>query len=235
MTSVFTHRARDPRVLAAVLLVLIVAVGFSDLRFATMATHAPRGLVRIGQVASDFGLSGYMFALSAAIIAVACWARSTAWGQERRRRLALAIERAAYFFATIGVSGLLAQLIKHVVGRGRPVMLEAFGAFHFDPISWRNALASFPSGHSTTVFAAAVALGFIFPRARAAWFVAAVLIAASRVVVGAHYPSDVVAGAALGASVAYALAHVFARRSICFDATSPTLRVKRFAGPVSCT
>ncbi len=110
-------------------------------------------------------------------------------------------------------------------------MLEGVGAFHFDPVSWKNALASFPSGHSTTVFAAAVALGFIFPRARAAWLVAAVVIAASRVLVGAHYPSDVVAGAALGACVAYLLAWVFARRSICFDATSPTLRIKQVAGP----
>lgn len=229
MTYIFAHRGRDPRVLAAILLVLILVVALSDVRFATMAAHAPHGLVRIGQVASAFGLSGYMFAVSAATVAVACWARTTAWGRERRRQLTLTAERAVYFFAAIGVSGLLVQLIKHVVGRGRPGMLEGFGAFHFDPISWRNALASFPSGHATTVFAAAVALGFIVPRARAAWFIAAAVIATSRVVVGAHYPSDVVAGAALGASVAYLTAQVLARRSICFDATSPTLRVKQVA------
>ena len=46
-------------------------------------------------------------------------------------------------------------------------------------------IASFPSGHATTAFAALVAIGVMFPRARPLLWVYALLIAASRIVVSA--------------------------------------------------
>ncbi len=227
---------RDPKILLLILLCLLVLASFSDARVAAIAAHTPYGLVRVGLIVTAFGLSGYMYALSAAVAIGALGARASDWGRARRLQLTLIAERAIYFFAAIGASGILAQVVKHIVGRARPQLLPELGAFHFDPLSFRTVLASFPSGHSTNVFAAAVALSFIFPRARVVWFVLAGLIAASRVLVGAHFPSDVVGGATLGASVAYLTAHVFARRSIAFDATSPTLRMKQVApaaGPAS--
>ena len=60
---------------------------------------------------------------------------------------------------------------------------------------------SFPSGHSTTAFAAATVLGAWFPRFRPAFYVLAALIAWSRVVVGVHYPLDVLGGAVLGTAL----------------------------------
>lgn len=61
---------------------------------------------------------------------------------------------------------------------------------------------SFPSGHTLHAVAYAILLGWHFPVA--AWVLApyAVLVALSRVVLGLHYPSDVLAGAATGAAVA---------------------------------
>ena len=67
------------------------------------------------------------------------------------------------------------------------------------PFSWRPAYASLPSGHATTAFAALVAIGAIFPQARALMWIYAVLIALSRVIITAHHPSDVIAGAIVGA------------------------------------
>lgn len=65
---------------------------------------------------------------------------------------------------------------------------------------------SFPSGHATTSFACAATLArFVSRRVAVAFFALAALIAFSRVYVGAHYPSDVVAGALLGLALARAL------------------------------
>jgi undecaprenyl-diphosphatase len=73
-----------------------------------------------------------------------------------------------------------------------------------------------PSGHTTTAFAALVAIGAIFPQARALMWIYAVLIALSRVVVTAHHPSDVIAGAVLGAAGAYLVRNWFAARRLGF-------------------
>ena len=63
---------------------------------------------------------------------------------------------------------------------------------------------SFPSGHSTYAFMAAFILSAFFGR-KHLFFLAAALIAFSRVYVGVHYPSDAISGAALGLGIGYLL------------------------------
>jgi len=62
----------------------------------------------------------------------------------------------------------------------------------------RKSDASFPSDHASAAFAIAVAVALIDPLVGAVFVVAALLIAAGRVVIGEHYPGDVLAGAAVG-------------------------------------
>jgi undecaprenyl-diphosphatase len=73
-----------------------------------------------------------------------------------------------------------------------------------------------PSGHATTAFAAAVALGALWPRARPLLWIYAVTIALSRVIIAAHYPSDVIAGAFVGGFGALILRNFFAARRLGF-------------------
>ena len=122
----------------------------------------------------------------------------------------------AFIFVGVGLPGLLANLIKRVIGRGRPEFLEQFG-----PLSFQNFLndwtyQSFPSGHATTGFAVCFVLSFIAPR----WFpwllILAIAISLSRIVVGAHYPTDALGGALVGTLGAYFVRNVFAARGWVF-------------------
>jgi undecaprenyl-diphosphatase len=93
---------------------------------------------------------------------------------------------------------------------------SSLGPFAYEPFSWRPQYASLPSGHTLTAFAALVAIGALFPRARPFLWAFALLIAVSRIVVTAHYASDVIAGAAVGAFGALWVRDWFARRRLGF-------------------
>jgi membrane-associated phospholipid phosphatase len=99
---------------------------------------------------------------------------------------------------TVAVSYAANQAIKFVVRRHRP---ELDG---LPPLTPTVTQLSFPSAHATTSFAAARAYAGLAP----AWalYAAAAAVAVSRPYLGVHFPSDVIAGAALGTAVAEVLA-----------------------------
>jgi undecaprenyl-diphosphatase len=126
-----------------------------------------------------------------------------------RRRLPLtALAAGVAVLLGSGASGA----IKELVGRARPPLANP------DVIALSVAphTPSFPSGHATTAFAAAAAVGAFHPRLRVPLFGLAVLVGLSRVYLGVHYALDVVAGAALGIalglSVAWAVRRLLERR-----------------------
>jgi membrane-associated phospholipid phosphatase len=96
--------------------------------------------------------------------------------------------------ACIGLTVVETYAIKNLVRRPRPYTRLTMEK-HADASSW-----SFPSGHTSTAFAAATALTLEYPRWQVA--VPAFLFASasgySRMRLGVHYPSDVLVGAALG-------------------------------------
>src|SRR5262249_47997981 len=108
----------------------------------------------------------------------------------------------ALLVPTFIVGGLLTHVTKVVLGVPRPAGTSLLPQMHVIGSASR-ASVSMPSGHSVTAAAMAALLCLVVPRARATLLVpllalAAVMIGGSRVVVGAHWPSDVLVGLGLG-------------------------------------
>jgi len=122
--------------------------------------------------------------------------------------------RAGFVFVTVAVPGILADIMKPVFARARPVLLFRENLYGF---TWGSPHAnawSFPSGHSITVTALAIALYAIYPPAWPAYAVLALAVMASRVILDAHYLSDVVAGFYIGAAFALAFCAAAKRRQL---------------------
>jgi membrane-associated phospholipid phosphatase len=127
--------------------------------------------------------------------------------------------RAAALMLLTGVPALLNCFSKWVFGRARPFRLVGpmteYAPFEphwfiggFPGLLTHTNLA-FPSGHSCTAFATAAALAILWPRWRWAFYGVAAVVAIERVAENAHYVSDVIAGAGLGAFVVHLIARLF--------------------------
>ena len=145
-----------------------------------------------------------------------------------------------FLFLTIAGSGIIVLTLKQLAGRARPKHLETLGIDYFDPMRFEASFTSFPSGHSVTIAAVATVLVLRLPKFKAVLVILALLIGLSRVMVGAHYPSDVIIGLTLGALFTLFLARMFATKNIGFrvrrngpiETGLPIRRILRGASPM---
>lgn len=104
--------------------------------------------------------------------------------------------------ASAAVSLTVGAVLSHLVDRARPFVADPGGIHMFG----RHAAdAGFPSDHATASFAIATAILLRNRRWGAVAMALATVLALTRVAIGVHYPTDVLAGAALGATAALAL------------------------------
>jgi len=161
-----------------------------------MNARASPGLTRLALSLTQLG-SWTVVAVTGLVVSAFLWIHG------ERRAVAL------LWVALVGVT-FLSALLKDLFGRERPAVFE-----------WRTPYAggrSFPSGHSMNAMVAYTVFAFLIARLasspalrRATFLVAAALITLvglSRIYLGVHYPSDVIAGFATG--FAWAMACVFA-------------------------
>jgi len=106
----------------------------------------------------------------------------------------------------VGVFGasLISTGVKRILGRVRP---NRENAGKFLGFTWRhdNSRESFPSSHSAAAVAMAVVLAQLYPPAAIVFWTLALICAGLRYLMDAHWPSDVLAGVALGHGLALAL------------------------------
>ncbi len=210
----------------AAILFLMVAV---DAAVTRSVSHLPRWVVSVFDEITDYGKSGWflwplgiLFLLLAALPPVL-----TPFSQ---RVLASIMVRVGFLFTAIAVPSLFVTIVKRMIGRARPYVGGSLDPLLFDPFAWVPAYAGMPSGHATTAFAVMVAFGTLWPRARTVLLLYALLIIISRVVLVAHYPSDVLAGALVGIVGAVLVRRYFAQRHLGF-AIGPDGRVREYPGP----
>jgi len=116
---------------------------------------------------------------------------------------------AAALSAGLGLT--VAKLLSELVDRARPFVADPQGVHLF---SGHAADPGFPSDHATAAFAIATAVVLRKRRAGLVALAAAAVLSIGRVAIGVHYPSDVLAGAAIGGAAALALWLPPARRRV---------------------
>jgi len=229
------HEVATPNLaqIAVLTLVAVVAVIATMALFDAWAIEHARRLPEALRVAvgrfTDLGKSGwFLWPIGIILAAVVIFDSPTAPRFARQVLAAWAV-RLGFVFTAIALPSLFDTIIKRLIGRSRP-FVDGLDVWAYHPLSWHPKFASFPSGHATTAFAALVAIGAILPQARALLWIYAVLIGLSRVVITAHHPSDVIAGAIVGTVGALLVRHWFAARGLGF-LVRPDGTVQAMPGP----
>jgi membrane-associated phospholipid phosphatase len=208
---------------------------FLDRRMIGAAAAEPDWIFGLFDDLTGFGTSDWWL-VPIALLLLAIAARATpplprpAMPHLSRRVLVAFTVRLGFVFAAIALPGLFVTVVKRLIGRARPFVGGDADPFLYLPFGWRPDYASLPSGHATNVFAALVAVGLVWPRARGVMLIYALIIAASRVIVLAHHPSDVIAGALVGTVGALLVRDWFAARRLAF-VMEPDGRVRALPGP----
>ena len=167
------------------------------------------------RILTDFGKDEYVLSALAVLLVVVAVISPALRGIQRSLLLGLGT-RLQFLFLAVAVPALIGELIKWSVGRGRPFVSGDANVFNFSHFAGTPAYSSFPSGHAICAFALAFAVSSVWPKARGVMIVYAVVIAATRLVLLAHHPSDVVAGALVGVIGAMLVRYWFAARRLGF-------------------
>jgi len=181
------------------LVVILFFIIFFDRQIALYMCILNPSVVKLSRFLTRFGKStAYLVTFGVLFLLLYPASRLKRW-EKHHRRLSKYAWCFLFLFISIAASGLLVDILKVIFARYRPVMLYEAGKYGFTFFKFSPAsMLSFPSGHANTIFAFMTALYLIVPRYRFIYFTIAVLVAASRVIIGAHFPSDVIAGAYLG-------------------------------------
>lgn len=216
-----------PYALVAVNLILI-AFFLLDAPMGAYATHTPNVLLPVGERITDFARSGWVLAAAATLFFGALIYSRRIRSHRQRFQVIYITHIAAYVFLSVAISSLISNILKPLIGRARPTQYDQWGIFGFSPLHGSFDFESFPSGHSTVAGALMAALALLVPRYRVWFLIAGLWLGMARVIVGVHYPSDVIAGLTFGAWTAFVMAIAFSRYGLLFEYSAGRLpRLRR--------
>jgi membrane-associated phospholipid phosphatase len=232
--------ARHALLTTAIVAVVIVAlmVGFDAREIVLMP---PRGTASLwpARILTDFGKDTYVLLVLGAMLLVVALVAASLRGIPQARLLGFGLRLQFLFFAVL-LPLLPGEMFKWIVGRGRPFVGGPANPYNFVHFAGTEAYFSFPSAHAITAFALAFAVSAVWRWTRGVMIAYAVVIAFTRLVLLAHHPSDVVAGALIGVVGAMCVRYWFAARGLGFAigrdgaiTPLPRGRVKRVAHKAS--
>lgn len=195
-----------------IIAILLLMVGFDATEIAMMPPRGSPGLWWV-RILTDFGKDVYVLECLLAVM-VTIVIIAPLWPQASRGRLLHFGTHVQYLFFAVLVPVICAQVLKWVIGRGRPFAGGKADALNFVPFTGAEPYFSLPSGHAVASVALAFAVAAVWPRTRLLMAVYAIVIILSRLVLLAHHPSDVLAGAFVGLSGAMVVRYWFAARRL---------------------
>ena len=193
--------------LTVTVVAILVSYFFCDLPIAESLKRAPNMWKKTGKLISKLiDPSSLYFAFPILFFIVRFLYKNEKWGN----RLLLLI---------IAVPGanLVSGCMKMLLGRARPEAFFANKVYTFSILSHNDAFLSFPSGHAATIGAICGAFVCFYPRLWGPLLAIASLLAFSRILAGAHYLSDIVAGVAVGLLTSQAIYTIMKRQRFAFD------------------
>lgn len=123
--------------------------------------------------------------------------------------------RAQVLALAVTVAGIGDEVLKLLIRRERPNAHDGMSVFRpFTQHPFSSAGLSTPSSHAVLAFAAAATMARLFPRSTWMWYLLAAGCAVTRLLARAHFFSDVVSGAFVGAGAAYIIAAIMQRRTL---------------------
>ncbi|UWU89267.1 phosphatase PAP2 family protein [Bradyrhizobium sp. CB1015] len=200
--------------MAGAALVIVLMVAFDQTEIQLMPPRGTPSLWPI-RILTDFGKDEYILSVLGAALVVLALVAAGLRGSRRALLLGFGT-RLQFMFLSVAVSAFVAEILKYLIGRGRPFVGGKANPFNFVPFDGTGAYASLPSGHAVAAFALAFAVSALWPRLRVFMFTYAIVILLTRLVLLAHHPSDVVAGALVGTVGALAVRYWFAARRLGF-------------------
>ncbi|MFD2238452.1 phosphatase PAP2 family protein [Aureimonas populi] len=177
----------------------------------------PEGVLSFLRYATDAGLIRWYLYPTLAIL-LGLW--MVEWHElprSRRLRGASFAFHAGYLLAAVSIAQIVVQVLKRAFGRARPPLLDEYGSLSFSFARLGDHFASFPSGHSSTMAAVTAVAMVWMPALRLPILIVGVSLALTRIVVRAHYPSDVAAGLAIGFATAVVLGRWLAQRGLGYE------------------